>query len=182
DHARQFQRLFWLMLLLAIPTTALSPMFADLLGYSVPDNTATQTVLAVLGTVLYFWGGRPFLSGGAGEVRDRAPGMMLLIALGITVAYLSSLGATVGVLPHDMEFWWELALLIVLMLLGHWLEMRSLAHTSSALDSLAALLPDDAERIDDPDSDGETVVTVSPADLAVGDLVLVRPGGRIPAD
>src|SRR5699024_8304592 len=101
DHARQFQRLFWLMLLLAIPTTALSPMFADLLGYSVPDNPATQTVLAVLGTVLYFWGGWPFLSGGADEVRERSPGMMLLIALGITVAYLSSLGATVGALPHD---------------------------------------------------------------------------------
>ncbi len=170
------------MLLLAIPTTALSPMFADLLGYSVPDNPATQTVLAVLGTVLYFWGGWPFLSGGADEVRERSPGMMLLIALGITVAYLSSLGATVGALPHDMEFWWELALLIVIMLLGHWLEMRSLAHTSSALDSLAALLPDDAERIDRPGTVDETVVTVAPAELVVGDTVLIRPGGRVPAD
>ena len=103
--------------------------------------------------------------------------MMLLIALGITVAFLASWGAPLGLLHHELEFWWELALLVVIMLLGHWIEMRSLAQTTSALDSLAALLPDEAERVE-----GETAVTVSPAELRVDDLVIVRPGGSVPAD
>lgn len=103
--------------------------------------------------------------------------MMLLIGMAITVAFLASWGSTAGVLAHDVDFWWELALLIVIMLLGHWLEMRSLAQTSSALDSLAALLPDEAEKVV-----GDEVVTVAPAELAVGDVVIVRPGGRVPAD
>src|SRR5690625_3055302 len=103
--------------------------------------------------------------------------MMLLIALGITVAFLASWAATLGLVHHELEFWWELALLIVIMLLGHWIEMRSLAQTTSALDSLAALLPDEAERVE-----GDDVVTVDPADLRVGDIVVVRPGGSVPAD
>ena len=103
--------------------------------------------------------------------------MMLLIALAITVAFLASWGATLGLLHHELDFWWELALLVVIMLLGHWIEMRSLAQTTSALDSLAALIPDEAERVTDDEME-----VVSPADLRVGDLVLVRPGGRIPAD
>lgn len=174
--------MFWAMLVLAVPTTALSPMFAGLVGYSVPDTTATQTVLAVLGTVLYLVGGWPFLTGGLDEIRGRKPGMMLLISLGISVAYFSSLLATVGVVPHDLEFWWELALLIVIMLLGHWLEMRSLAQTSSALDSLAELLPEQAEKIEQAGTADERIVAVAPSELAVGDVVLVRPGGRVPAD
>src|SRR5690606_24236446 len=97
----------------------------------------------------------------------------------ITVAFLASWGATLGLLAEELEFWWELALLVVIMLLGHWIEMRSLAQTASALDFLAALLPDEAERVD-PD-DGRVTV-VPPADLVVGDVVLVRPGGRVPAD
>src|SRR6185503_18479777 len=104
-------------------------------------------------------------------------GMMLLIGLAITVAFVSSWGASLGALDHQLDFWWELALLIVIMLLGHWIEMRSLAQTTSALDSLAALLPDEAERVD-----GERVVTVAPSDLKVGDVVIVRPGGSVPAD
>jgi len=103
--------------------------------------------------------------------------MMLLIALAISVAFLASWGATLGLLHHELEFWWELALLIVIMLLGHWIEMRSLAQTTSALDSLAALLPDEAERID-----GDTIVKVSPDELRHGNVVIVRPGGRLPAD
>jgi Cu2+-exporting ATPase len=103
--------------------------------------------------------------------------MMLLIALAITVAFVASWGASVGLLHHQLDFWWELALLIVIMLLGHWIEMRSLAQTTSALDSLAALLPDEAEKVD-----GDTTVTVAPADLQIGDVVVVRPGGRVPAD
>ncbi|MDN6399895.1 MAG: heavy metal translocating P-type ATPase, partial [Brachybacterium sp.] len=177
DHVAQFRRLFWIMLVLAVPVVGLSPMFADLLGYSIPNVPGLSWVAPLLGTVMYVWGGRPFLTGGLSEIRSRAPGMMLLISLGITVALLSSWGATLGLLHHELEFWWELALLIVIMLLGHWIEMRSLAQTSSALDSLAALLPDEAERIE-----GDSLVTVDPADLRTGDLVLVRPGASVPAD
>lgn len=165
------------MLVLAVPVVGLSPMFADLIGYTIPDVPGLRWVAPLLGTVMYVWGGRPFLTGGLSELRSRAPGMMLLISLGITVAFLSSWGATLGLLHHELEFWWELALLIVIMLLGHWIEMRSLAHTSSALDSLAALLPDGAERIE-----GDQIVTVAPSELREGDVVLVRPGASIPAD
>ena len=165
------------MLVLAVPVVGLSPMFADLIGYTIPHVPGLGWIAPVLGTVMYVWGGRPFLSGGLSELRSRAPGMMLLISLGITVAFLASWGSTLGLLHHSLEFWWELALLIVIMLLGHWIEMRSLAQTSSALDSLAALLPDEAERIE-----GASLVTVDPADLRTGDLVLVRPGASVPAD
>ncbi|MGP5413047.1 heavy metal translocating P-type ATPase [Brachybacterium paraconglomeratum] len=177
DHVAQFRRMFWIMLVLAVPVVGLSPMFADLIGYTIPHVPGLGWIAPILGTVMYVWGGKPFLSGGLSELRSRAPGMMLLISLGITVAFLSSWGATLGLLRHELEFWWELALLIVIMLLGHWIEMRSLAQTSSALDSLAALLPDEAERIE-----GDQIVTVAPADLRTGDLVLVRPGASIPAD
>ncbi|GGK58794.1 heavy metal translocating P-type ATPase [Ornithinimicrobium pekingense] len=176
-HLGQFRRLFWTMLALAVPVVALSPMFAALVGYDVPISGWTTWVPPVLGTVIFLVGGRPFLSGAVSELRTRTPGMMLLIGLAITVAFAASLGATVGILPHHLDFWWELVLLIVIMLLGHWIEMRSLARTSSALDSLAALLPDEAERVED----GATV-RVSPADLREGDVVLVRPGGSVPAD
>ncbi|MBB3084763.1 heavy metal translocating P-type ATPase [Geodermatophilus sabuli] len=177
DHVGMFRRLFWIMLALAVPTVLLSAMFASIVGYSLPDVPGLTWVAPVLGTVMYVWGGRPFLTGAVGEVRTRKPGMMLLIGMAITVAFVASWGASLGVLSHELEFWWELALLIVIMLLGHWIEMRSLAQTSSALDSLAALLPDEAERVD-----GDRVVTVAPADLATDDVVIVRPGGRVPAD
>lgn len=177
DHVGQFRRLFWIMLVLAVPTVALSGMFAMILGYPLPDIPGLVWVSPVLGTVMYVWGGKPFLVGAVSEIRARRPGMMLLIGLAITVAFLASWGASLGILHHELDFWWELALLIVIMLLGHWIEMRSLAQTTSALDSLAALLPDEAERVED----GQVVV-VSPSDLAVGDIVVVRPGGSIPAD
>jgi len=177
DHVTQFRRLFWIMLVLAVPVVGLSPMFADLIGYTIPDVPGLAWVAPLLGTVMYVWGGKPFLTGGLSELRSRAPGMMLLISLGITVAFLASWGATLGLLHHSLEFWWELALLIVIMLLGHWIEMRSLAQTSSALDSLAALLPDEAERIE-----GDEIVAVTPSELRQGDVVLIRPGASIPAD
>ena len=164
------------MLALAVPVVALSPMFAMLVGYPAPTGALAWTA-PILGTVMYVWGGRPFLTGAVDEIRGRRPGMMLLVGLAITVAFLASWGATLGMLDHELEFWWELALLIVIMLLGHWLEMRSLAQTTSALDSLAALLPDEAEVVR-----GDEVVTVAPDDLAVGDVVLVRPGASVPAD
>jgi P-type Cu2+ transporter len=177
DHVAQYRRLFWIMLALAIPTVAFSPMFAMILGYTLPDIPVARWVSPVLGTVIYFWGGRPFLTGGISEIRSRTPGMMLLIGLAITVAFISSWGASIGALDHQLDFWWELALLVVIMLLGHWIEMRSLAQTSSALDSLAALLPDEAERVE-----GDAVTAVAPAELRVGDVVIVRPGGSVPAD
>ncbi|KKX98666.1 ATPase [Microbacterium sp. Ag1] len=165
------------MLLLAVPVVGFSTMFSTILGYPLPDAAWVAWISPVLGTVMYVWGGTPFLTGAVSELRARKPGMMLLIALAITVAFLASWGASLGLLHHELDFWWELALLIVIMLLGHWIEMRSLAQTTSALDSLAALLPDEAEKID-----GDTTVTVAPSDLQVGDVVVVRPGGRIPAD
>ncbi|HBU42760.1 MAG TPA: heavy metal translocating P-type ATPase [Microbacterium sp.] len=175
DHVGQFRRLFWINLIIAVPVVAFSPMFAMILGYTVPDWALF--IAPVLGTVMYAWGGWPFLTGAVSELRSRKPGMMLLIGLAITVAFFASWGATLGLLHHELEFWWELALLIVIMLLGHWIEMRSLAQTSSALDTLAALLPDEAERVE-----GDQIVKVSPADLQVGDVVVVRPGGSVPAD
>ena len=175
DHVAEFRRLFWINLILGIPVVAFSPMFASLLGYSVPSWGTW--IAAVLGTVMYVWGGRPFLTGAVEEIKARAPGMMLLISLGISVAFFSSWAATLGLVGHELEFWWELALLIVIMLLGHWIEMRSVEQTTSALDSLAALLPDEAERVEN----GE-VVTVSPDELLVDDVVLVRPGASVPAD
>jgi Cu2+-exporting ATPase len=176
-HLDQFRKLFWINLVVAVPVVAFSNMFAMLVGYTIPAFPAAGWVSPVLGTVMYLVGGRPFLVGAIGEIRSRKPGTMLLIGLAITVAFLASWGASLGLLHHELEFWWELALLVVIMLLGHWLEMRSLAQTTSALDSLAALLPDEAEKVD-----GDHTITVSPADLRVGDLVVVRPGGSVPVD
>jgi Cu2+-exporting ATPase len=177
DHVARFRTLFWWNLLLAIPVVGFSAMFAMILGYSLPDAAWVPWVSPVLGTVMYVWGGAPFLTGAVSELRARKPGMMLLIGLAITVAFVASWGASLGMLHHELDFWWELALLIVIMLLGHWIEMRSLAHTTNALDSLAALLPDEAEKVV-----GDSTVTVAPADLELGDVVVVRPGGRVPAD
>ena len=177
DHVAQFRRLFWIMLVLAIPVVGFNETFAHLIGYQLPDAEWARWISPLLGTVIYFWGGRPFLTGAVSEIRSRKPGMMLLIALAITVAFVSSWGASLNLLDHGLNFWWELALLVVIMLLGHWIEMRSLAQTTSALDSLAALLPDEAEKID-----GDEVVKVTPADLEVGDVVIVRPGASVPAD
>ena len=177
DHVGQFRRLFWIMLVLAVPVVGFNDMFADLVGYTLPGGEWVGWVSPVLGTVMYLWGGWPFLTGAVSEIRTRKPGMMLLIGLAITVAFISSWGASLNVLHHELNFWWELALLVVIMLLGHWIEMRSLAQTTSALDSLAALLPDEAERLE-----GDDVVTVDPAELVVGDVVIVRPGSAVPAD
>src|SRR5690625_1334913 len=177
DHVGQFRRLFWIMLVTGLPVVAFNPMFAQLLGYQLPDASWVWWVSPILGTIMYIWGGQPFLTGAVSEIRSRQPGMMLLIGLGITVAFLASWGATLGVLDSQLNYWWELALLVVIMLLGHWIEIRSLDQTTSALDSLAALLPDEAEKVD-----GDEIVTVSPGELTVGDVVIVRPGASVPAD
>jgi Cu2+-exporting ATPase len=172
-----FRRLFWVMLVIGLPVVVFSDMFAMILGYTLPDVALIGWISPILGTVMYVWGGQPFLTGAVSEIRSRQPGMMLLVALAITVAFLSSWGSTLGVLSHELDFWWELSLLIVIMLLGHWIEMRSLAQSSSALESLAALLPDQAEKLV-----GDTFVPVAPSDLQVDDVVIVRPGARVPAD
>ncbi|HVF14832.1 MAG TPA: copper-translocating P-type ATPase [Acidimicrobiales bacterium] len=175
DHVAVFRRRFWLSLLLTIPLVVTSHMVMEWFGYQL-DFPAMSWVGPVLGTVIFAWGGWPFLSGGWSELRTRRPGMMVLIAMAITVAYTASLATSLG--WFDLEFWWELALLITIMLLGHWLEMRALGQARSALAALAELLPDDAERV----GAGGEIETVAIAELQPGDVVLVRAGGRVPAD
>ncbi len=172
-----FKNKFWLSLVLAVPAVIFSPMVGHLLGYHIPQFPGSAWIPPVLGTIIFFYGGMPFLKGGLTELKSRQPGMMLLIAMAITVAFLASWVTTLGIGGFDLDFWWELALLVVIMLLGHWMEMRALGAASSALDALAALLPDEAEKV----LDGETV-TVAIHQLAVGDVVLVRSGARVPAD
>ena len=176
-HVQKFRRLFWIMLIIAAPVIAFSEMFSMFFGYQLPDGIFVGLISPVLGTVMFFWGGWPFLDGARYEIGVRKPGMMLLISLAISVAFFASLGSSLGLLDGALDFWWELALLIVIMLLGHWIEMRSLAQTTSALDSLAALLPDEAEVVR-----GEEIHKISPSALEVGDIVVVRPGARVPAD
>jgi P-type Cu2+ transporter len=175
DHAAQFRDRFWLSLVLTIPVVAYSEMVQEWLGFTPPQFPGSQWVAPVLGTVVFLYGGWPFLQGGLSEARSRQPGMMLLISLAILVSFGASLATLFG--AFDLEFWWELALLITIMLLGHWLEMRALGQASSALDALAALLPDEADLVIH-----EGTRTVPTSDLRVGDVVLVRSGGRVPAD
>ncbi len=175
DHAAQFRDRFWLSLLLTLPVVAYSDMVQAWLGFTPPQFPGAGWVAPVLGTSVFFYDSWPFLQGGLAEARSRQPGMMLLISLAITVAFAASVATAAGL--FQLDFWWELALLIVIMLLGHWLEMRALGQASSALDALAALLPDDAERVV-----GNLTETVPVGRLQVGDVVLVRSGGRVPAD
>jgi Cu2+-exporting ATPase len=150
-------------------------MIQDWLGYSLDGVPASDLVSPVLGTVVFIYGGHVFLIGGWREIRDRQPGMMLLISLAISVAFVASLASTAGLL--DLEFWWELAALVTIMLLGHWQEMAAIGRTRGALAALAELLPDDAERITEHGAEH-----VRTSDLGLGDIVLVRPGARVPAD
>ena len=175
DHLEMFRRRFWWSLLLTVPVVATSHMVMDWFGYEL-DFAGMSLVGPVLGSILFFWGGWPFLAGGLQEARERRPGMMLLIAMAIGVAYTASAATSFG--WFGLEFWWELAALITIMLLGHWQEMKALGQARSALAALAELLPDEAERVL---PDGQ-VETVSLEALRAGDVVLVRPGGRVPAD
>ena len=150
-------------------------MVMDWFGYEL-DFPGMEWVGPILGSVIFFWGGWPFLEGGWREIKERQPGMMLLIAMAITVAYVASLATSLD--AFDLDFWWELAALVTIMLLGHWQEMRALGQAQDALAALAALLPDEAERVG---TDG-SVESVAVEDLRPGDVVLVRSGARIPAD
>ena len=176
DHAARFRDRFWLTLVVTVPVVVWAPMIQEWVGYTAPVFPGSELISPVLGTVILLYGGWPFLTGGWQEARDRTPGMMLLIAMAITVAYVASMATALGL--FDQEVWWELALLIAIMLLGHWLEMRAIGQARGALAALAELLPDEAERVT---ADGE-VERVQIDDLAVGDVVLVRPGARVPAD
>jgi Cu2+-exporting ATPase len=170
-----FRDKFWLTLLLTLPVVAWSGEVQHWLGYTAPTFPGSQYIPAFLGTIVFLYGGSVFIRGARGELADRRPGMMTLISLGIVVAFAASLAATIGFFAIDV--WWEVATLITVMLLGHWLEMKAIAQARGALDALAALLPDTAERITEPG-----VEKVPLAALQVGDVVLVRPGARVPAD
>jgi len=170
-----FRRRFWLSLVLTIPLIVTGEMVMDWFNYSL-DFWGMDLLGAVLGSIVFWWGGWPFLAGGLAEVRERQPGMMLLISMAISVAYVASLATSLD--WFDLDFWWELAALVTIMLLGHWQEMKAIGQAQGALAALAELLPDDAERVG---PDGE-VETVSITELRVGDVVLVRSGARVPAD
>jgi Cu2+-exporting ATPase len=170
-----FRDRFWLSLLLTLPVVFYSEMIQEWFGYTAPTFPGSEWVAPVLGTIIFFYGGSPFLKGAVQEARDRQPGMMLLIGMAITVAFLASVATTLG--WFELDFWWELAALITIMLLGHWMEMRAIGQAQGALAALAELLPDEAERVIETGTE-----TVPLSELSVGDVVLVRPGGRIPAD
>ena len=175
DHVAMFRRRFWWSLLMTIPIVVTSHMVMDWFGYDL-EFYGMESVGPALGTVVFLWAGWPFLAGGWDELQTRRPGMMLLIAMAITVAYGASLATSLD--RFELDFWWELAALITIMLLGHWQEMKALGQASSALAALADLLPDDAERIG-PSGEAEAV---SVGELRPDDVVLVRAGARVPAD
>ena len=171
-----FRDRFWLSFALTVPVVIWSAHIQELLGYRAPAFPGSDWIGAVLSTVVFVYGGLVFLQGAWRELRSRLPGMMTLISLAITVAFLFSWVVQIGLIEAD-PLWWELATLVTIMLLGHWIEMRSINQAEGALKELAKLLPDTATRITDA---GEEKVAVSA--LQNGDLVLVRPGESIPAD
>src|SRR4051812_6044651 len=169
-----FRQKFWGTLLLSIPTLVWAPMIQHWLGYTAWGGpAASRWISALFGTLVFAYGGWVFITGARGELADRRPGMMTLIALAITVAFAFSLAVTLGF--PGMDLWWELATLVTIMVLGHWIEMRSIAQAQGALKELAKLLPDSAERIV-----GDRTETVAVAHLHPGDLVLVRRAPRSP--
>ena len=170
-----FRDKFWLSFALTIPVVFWSADVQHWLGYTAPSFPGSSFIPPVLGTVVFVYGGVVFLRGAAGELADRTPGMMTLISLAIIVAFGTSLAATFGL--FEIDVWWELASLITIMVLGHWLEMRAISQARGALNALAALLPDTAERVE-----GADTRSVPLSELRVGDIVLVRPGARVPAD
>jgi P-type Cu2+ transporter len=169
-----FKRRFWVSLALTVPVLLLSPMIQDIFGFSLTFPGAPY-VLFALSSVIFFYGGWPFLTGLRDELRTGKPGMMTLIGLAIGVAYFYSTATVFGL--WGMDFFWELATLIVIMLLGHWLEMKSVSGASRALELLVEMMPAEAHLIRD-----ESTVEVKLADLKRGDLILVKPGEKIPAD
>ncbi|ENZ5547642.1 copper/silver-translocating P-type ATPase CopB [Enterococcus hirae] len=180
-HMGNFKQKFWLSLILAIPIILFSPM----MGMSFPFQVTfpgSNWVVLILATVLFIYGGQPFLSGAKMELKQKSPAMMTLIAMGITVAYVYSVYSFIANLinphTHVMDFFWELATLIVIMLLGHWIEMNAVSNASDALQKLAELLPESVKRLK---KDG-TEETVSLKEVHEGDRLIVRAGDKMPTD
>src|SRR6266481_6182131 len=170
-----FRDKFWLSFALTIPVVFWSTDLQHWFGYIAPSFPGSKFIPAILGTVVFVYGGLVFIRGAWSELADRKPGMMTLISLAIVVAFGTSLAATFGL--FEIDVWWEVASLITIMVLGHWLEMRAISQARGALNALAALLPDTAERINGADTH-----SIPLSELRVGNIVLVRPGARIPAD
>ena len=175
-HEKIFRNRFWISLALSLPVLLYSPTIQRWLGFNMPEFPGSQWVTPIFATIVFIVGGIPFIQMAAPEIRKRKPGMMTLITLAISVAFIYSLAALI--IAPETGFFWELVLLIDVMLLGHWLEMRSIRQASGALNELAKLMPDQAELIL-PDGSTKTVPT---NELNQGDIVLVRPGASIPAD
>jgi Cu2+-exporting ATPase len=175
-HEEMFRRKFWVSLVLSIPVLFYSEMIQMWLGYTAPTFPGSEWIGPLFAVIVFVYGGWPFIEMAVPELRQRKPGMMTLISLAISVAFIYSVAALF--LPNTMGFFWELVTLIDIMLLGHWLEMRSVRQASGALNELAKLMPDTAERVT---TDGGTE-TVAVSDLRNGDVVLVRPGQSVPAD
>jgi Cu2+-exporting ATPase len=174
--AEMFRRKFWGTFLLSIPTIIWAPMIQHWFGYQAPGGAAVSRWLpAVFGTAVFAYGGWVFVRGAIAEIRDRLPGMMTLISLAISVAFLFSLAVTFGFPGSDL--WWELATLVTIMVLGHWIEMRSIAQAQGALKELAKLLPDTAVRVV-----ADRTESIPVSQLRDGDIVLIRPGAAVPAD
>jgi Cu2+-exporting ATPase len=171
-----FRRQFWAVLALTIPVVVWSSEVQEWLHYTAPTFPGSTWIPPLLGTVIFAYGGWVFLQGARAELAQRLPGMMTLISLAILVAFVASWAATLGV--FEVDVWWELSTLITVMSLGHWIEMRSIMQAQGALSALAELLPDTAERVR-PDG---TTQEVAIGELVVGDVLLVRPGGRVAAD
>lgn len=174
-NPEMFKKKFWLSFVLTIPVLIFSQTIQDLFNYTAPTFPGSEWIPAILGTIIFFYGGLVFLKGAKSELSSRQPGMMTLISLAITVAFGYSIAVSFGL--DGMDFWWELATLVTIMLLGHWLEMASVQNAQGALKELAKLLPDEAELVIKSET---KIVTV--ASLKVGDTVLVRPGSTIPTD
>jgi Cu2+-exporting ATPase len=175
-HEQMFRRRFWVSSLISVPVLLYSQAVQGWLGCGMPAVPGSEWITPVFSVAVFAYGGLPFLNMAVPEIRNRQPGMMLLISLAISVAFIYSLATLI--LPGTTAFFWELVTLIDIMLLGHWIEMRSIRQASGALDELAKLMPDTAERILD---NGETE-TVSVPSLKQGDRVLVRPGASVPVD
>ena len=175
-HEQMFRQRFWVNLILSIPVLLYSPSIQEWLNFTMPAFPGSQWVTPLFGVIVFIYGGVPFLQMAVPEIKNRKPGMMLLISLAISVAFIYSIAAFVFSLGST--FFWELVSLIDIMLLGHWMEMRSVRQASGALNELAKLMPDTAERIL-PNGDTEEIPTTQ---LRHGDLVLVRPGASVPAD
>ena len=179
DHSHhdpaQFRRKFWLSLVLTVPTLVFSHGLQDILGLDGPRFPGSEFIPAAFAIAIFFYGGLVFIRGGIQELRAKQPGMMTLISLAIVVALVYSVAVLLGF--PGMDFWWELATLITIMLLGHWVEMSAIMGAQNALGELAKLIPDEADLMH-----GDHVMSVPVASLGVGDTVLVRPGSAVPVD